>query len=371
MKIAIDARFYGTENAGLGRYTKNLIENLVKIDNKNTYFLILNSDHFKNIGKLPKNFNKVEFNVRHYSVSEQLEMPTILKNLSVDLVHIPHFNIPVLYNEKILCTIHDLTMHKSRGKSATTQGTIKYLFKRIGYRFVFDSAIKRSAKIIVPSNFVRDDLNKYYSGASDKSVVIYEGVDENFVKHKGKDYYSKKDQLIYVGNAYPHKNLKTAIMGLKMFNSKFSRNVKLLIITPRTVFYERLENLIEREKMKEFVRVVNYVDDEVLVELIHQSKAFIYPSLEEGFGLPGLEAMAVGTLLLASDIPIFREIYEDNAVYFNPRDESAVSDSIKHLFEMNKNDYESVQKRAKEFSRRYSWKKMAEETVRVYEGLNG
>jgi glycosyltransferase involved in cell wall biosynthesis len=94
--------------------------------------------------------------------------------------------------------------------------------------------------------------------------------------------------------------------------------------------------------------------------------AFVYPSLYEGFGLQGLEAMAAGTVLLASDIPVFREVYKDNALFFDPYDAQSIVDAMKYVMKMSSKKRQQIIKDSQQFIKRYSWSKMAKQTLKVY-----
>ena len=175
MKIAIDGRFWGLTNAGLGRYSMNLVENLAKIDHKNEYFIILREKYFKSV-VLSKNFTKVLFDSEHYSLAEQVKLPKILSGINPDLTHFLHFNVPINFKGKFVVTIHDLLMHRKGSREASTLGILKYLTKRVGYKKVFAKAVNDSQKIIVPTNWVKGDLLINYSISEEKIQVIYEGV---------------------------------------------------------------------------------------------------------------------------------------------------------------------------------------------------
>src|SRR3990167_9619406 len=99
MRIVIDARLYGLENAGLGRYTMNLVQELAKLDKENEYVVLLRKKYFNEL-KLPRNWQKIEADFRHYSLTEQLKLPKMIKNIKPDLVHFPHFNIPLFFRGK-------------------------------------------------------------------------------------------------------------------------------------------------------------------------------------------------------------------------------------------------------------------------------
>lgn len=175
MRIIIDARFYGLENAGLGRYTINLIDQLQKINSGNEYFVLLRKKYFNRLN-FKANWQKVLADIPHYSLAEQVKLPGLIANLKPDLVHFLHFNVPVLYRGKFIVTIHDLLMHKQRGKEATTLTPSRYLFKRLGYKFVFGLAVRRAVRVIVPSQAVKDEVAYYYKLDPDKIIVTYEGI---------------------------------------------------------------------------------------------------------------------------------------------------------------------------------------------------
>lgn len=175
MKIVIDGRFYGLENAGLGRYTINLINELQKLDKKNEFFVLLRKKYFNQLN-FPSNWKKVLADFQHYSLTEQFKLPKIIKSLKPDLVHFLHFNVPVFYQGKFIATIHDLLMHKQKGLEATTLPATKYFLKRLGYKFVFGNAVKRAEKIIVPSQAVKDEVAYYYKLDPDKIIVTHEGI---------------------------------------------------------------------------------------------------------------------------------------------------------------------------------------------------
>lgn len=174
MRIVIDARFYGPKDTGIGRYTQKLVENLANIDLKNEYLILLRKGDYEEL-IFPKNWTKIFADFKHYTFEEQLKMPLLLLKLRPDLVHFPHFNVPIFYFGKYVVTIHDLIMHKFAGGEATTRGFPKYQIWRIGYYIAFAKAIYGSKKIIVPSNAVKSEIIEYYKINPRKVEVAYEG----------------------------------------------------------------------------------------------------------------------------------------------------------------------------------------------------
>ena len=200
--------------------------------------------------------------------------------------------------------------------------------------------------------------------------VTYEGVDLPGIKEKNNDReiltkynLEPRKYFLYIGNAYPHKNLKRAIEAVVQSRST------LAISGARDVFLERLQKLVGDLHAKDNVKLLGFVPDEEIAVLYKNSIAFVYPSIMEGFGLQGLEAMTSETLLLASEIPVFKEIYKDNAIYFNPFDFSDIARKMEIAKEMSEPRRKEIIAKAKKFVSNYSWKKMAQETLEVYNSV--
>ncbi len=376
MKILIDARLYGLEHAGIGRYVNNLVANIPLVDKKNTYTLLLRDKYYKS-KSVPSVYNRILGDFRHYSLKEQLALPKIIKNDNYDLIHFPHFNVPLKANTPFVVTIHDLLMHKQKGLNATTLNALHYAFKRIGYHRVFKSAVVKSRKIIVPSRVVKEEILKAYDVENQKITVVYEGLDQNIRKQKTttvnqtlNKYKIKQPYFVYAGSAYPHKNLYRAIEAIGLLNKNMAledKNVYLVLITSKAVFTNRLKKIVDELRAEKWVKLIGFVNDSELSSLYQKSVGFLYPSLSEGFGLPGLEALSVGTMTLASDIPIFKEIYKDAAYYFNPFDFTSIEKAMEDALLMNKEKRKEYERKAAKVLKKYSWKKMAKKTVKIYE----
>lgn len=366
MNITIDARLYGLENAGLGRYVMKLVEYLTKLDKTNKYSILLRKSHFDEL-KLPVNWTKVLVDFRHYSFSEQTKLPKIIAKTQPDLVHFPHFNVPIAFEGKFVVTIHDILMHRMKGRDTTTLSLPAFLIKRLGYKYVFKKAVEDSLKIIVPSNFVKRELVDFYRIGSDKISVTYEGVELGKVAFSAPEKYGlKKKYFIYAGNIYPHKNLENAIKVISRLNENSKEKILFVIVSSRSVFTKRLESLVERLKAKELVKFLGFVPDADLFALYKGSVGFVFPSISEGFGLPGLEAIAAGTLALVSDIPVFKEIYKEHALYFNPLDFFSIKKVLEEALRISPEIRKQRIVEGQKFVVRYSWGKMAKETLSVY-----
>ena len=372
-KILIDARMYGLEHSGIGRYLINLINELQKLDKKNNYTILLEKKYYKTL-KLSKNFRKKLVNVKHYTLLEQKNLPKIIKQNNPDLVHFPHFNIPLFWKGKFVVTIHDLSMHR-QGKEATTLSIPKYLLKKIPYRMVFKKAVKESEKILVPSKTVKKEIVDYYKVDEEKITVTYEGLDRNITDPKTSigaqrtlEKFKLKPQqyFFYAGSVYPHKNIRRAVEAIALLNQQSGSKILFAIASSRSVFTNRLEKEVKKINAEKFVKFLGYVLDDELGILLNNAIAFVYPSLSEGFGLQGLESIASGTLVLASGIPVFREVYKDSVLYFNPFDFSSISKSMEEVIHFKPEERKEMINKGQQFIKRYSWSKMARQTFEVY-----
>jgi glycosyltransferase involved in cell wall biosynthesis len=180
---------------------------------------------------------------------------------------------------------------------------------------------------------------------------------------KGFNYF------LYVGNAYPHKNLERAIRAILLLRKKSGQDIQFFIVSSRNVFTGRLEKIVKKLGADDFVKLLGFISDKELQELYKKSLGFLYPSLSEGFGLPGLEAMKAGTVVLASDIPVFKEIYQDKVFYFDPKNIELIEKALRRVLEMKESERRGIINDAKKFVERYSWERMARQTLSLYGGI--
>ncbi len=368
-KIVIDARFYGLENTGLGRYTCRLVDEIVKNKSEFEFYLLLRKKYFESL-RVPNGVHKVLCDIKHYSISEHLFLARQIKKINPDLVHFLHFNVPINFNGNYIVTIHDLLMHNQKTVKSSTLPSVLFKTKRLGYHRVFRHAVLSAKKVIVPSVAVMEEVSKYYNLQKNKITAIYEGVEDPPMVPTGesvlKTYNIDRPYFIYTGNAYPYKNLDRAIEANYVLNKQYGLESLFVIVSARNVFIERLSKSIPVEQM-EYVRLLGFVPDRDLYSLYKYSVGFVFPSFSEGFGLPGIDAMRAGTICLASDISVFKEIYKDNPFYFNPYDFTSIAESMRDVYTLDLKKRKEIILKSINFVKRYSWKKMSQKITEVYE----
>lgn len=174
--------------------------------------------------------------------------------------------------------------------------------------------------------------------------------------------------FVYTGNAYPHKNLKRLVEAMVKLNKDRSDKDKiyLKISSSRNVFTDRLKSLINQYKAGEYIILLGYVPDIEIGKLYENSIAFVFPTLSEGFGLPPMEAINSNTLAVISDIPVLREVYGNSVTYFNPLDVDSITSSLENVLNLNNKKRMEMINESKKYLKKYSWRKMAIETLSLY-----
>lgn len=387
MRIAIDARFINPRNRGLACYTKNLIENLSKIDQKNDYFILLRQEDYKKIKFRNKNFHKIKAEVNWYGLKEQFMIPLILKKINPDLTHFPHFNVPIFWNGPFVSTIHDLILFTFPTKKATTRNKLTYFLKEKGYFLVIKKALFGSKKIISVSKSTKKDILRFFPKISEKKIkIIYEGLGEtnekilkevnllsgeerkNYLKNKF-NLHPDSEFILYLGGAYPHKNLENLALAFRDASYHFNRKIYLILAGGDDFFFKKIKKFIKKEKIKNII-MPGFIEKGRELEIIYKEALFcIFPSLYEGFGLPPLEALRREKLVLCAKATSFPEILEDKALYFDGRNVSDISQKIVFAVKNKKNLKKETGKNLKSFLAKYDWEKTARKTLKIYEDL--
>src|SRR5258708_8640388 len=196
MTIGIDCRLAGIENAGIGRYIEELVRGLVQ-DTSTTWVLFFQKKNQLSWLRNETHIRIVIAPVRHYSFHEQLVMPGIFSKEKLDLLHVPHFNVPLLYRGLFVVTIHDLLWHDQRGENMTTLSPLVYSAKYQAYKLVSSSAIRRAKAILVPATTVKDTILTHVTRLDEKKVhITYEGVGEQWFETTPKTLKSEKKEKI-------------------------------------------------------------------------------------------------------------------------------------------------------------------------------
>ena len=371
MKILIDARMYGPKIAkGLGRYIQQIIDGLKEQDDKNDYVILLSKENWDEFEETDR-FKKVLAPWRWYTFAEQIYLPKLIRKYKPDLVHFPHFNIPIFFRGKFIITIHDLILRKFPSRRGSTLNPIFYFIRSLGYRLAVYLAIRRAKRIITVSEFSKKEILNYYKINSEKVKVIHNGLTKlpNFDGEKSNDkevllrYNIDKQFLLYVGNVYPHKNLEKL---LEAFKNLSGQPVQLVLVGKKDYFYNRLAKVAKSLGLNtNSVLFLDYVSDDDLAVLYRQAALYVFPSLYEGFGLPPLEAMQYSLPVVVSDVESLREVCGQAAEYFDPKSSADIAEKIKFVLN-NQSRQEELRQLGKEQIKKFSWRDSVAEHLNIY-----
>jgi len=362
-KLVLDCRYWGPSHTGLGRYTQSLVLALHQLKPAYDIHLIVPPHAKRKVYKQVPRFKLITATARPYSLYEQIEIPKLLRQVKPDLTHFLHFNVPLSYSGPFVVTIHDLIKQHSAGLKTTTRSIFTYPLKRLGYHLSVKHAIHHSQAVLTPSNWVKQDIKQFYSVKPSQIFITPEAAAQPYLSSltQSKRKPPRYPYLIYVGNAYPHKNL------IQLIKAVQKTSYKLVIVTGRDVFYYRLRQQIRQLKVQSVVKLKGFTSDADLKVLYRHSQAFITASLFEGFGLPGLEAMASKTLVLASKRASLPEVYGQAAIYFNPDDINDILRAINKLQALTPQQRQARINRGFKHVKTFSWQQTAQKTLKVYE----
>lgn len=371
MKIGIDISqiVYGT---GVSVYTKNLVENLLKIDRKNDYLLFASSlrsrkkikeflielEEYKNfepkVASIPPTVLELIWNNLHvYPIEKMIG--------EVDVFHSSDWTQPKISSLKTkkVTTIHDMVPYIF--SSSLPKKIVNNQKKRL-------NLVKKEVDLVIAdSETTKEDIMKFLEIPESQIKTVYLAADPDFknqdiekVNETLEKYKIKKPYILSVATQEPRKNIQKLI---DVFSEIQQRRPELhLVLTGKYGWgpgFHAGENVIWTD----------YVPKEDLMCLYSGCRVFVYPSLYEGFGLPVLEAMACGAPVITSNNSSMAEVARDTAILVDPRSTSQLTRSIEMVIDLNMENYQKMAKASLERSRSYSWTKTARETLNIYNSL--
>ncbi len=329
MNIYIDGLFY--KGSGIGRYYSFLLRGFVE-NNLQIYTQVpykFKKDFTEEFSDILDKINVTFVDYDKFSLKGMIKQSLMLYKIKneIDLFFYPHINIPFYPPGPIVVTIHDLR---------PLQGFWdRNILKKFLLIYLYKSSFSKAKKIITISKTSYNECVTKFKKSKSKLNIIYESIDNNFFTFpKADKKLLKDDYILYVGNRKKHKNLSRLIKAYALIKNQ--AGCKLVIAGSK----DSEEDEVDREKRKlglneDVIEIISPTDEQ-LINLYDNAKAFIFPSLIEGFGLPPLEAMARGCPVAASKINIIEEICDDAAIFFDPYSIDDIAKNILKILEEKK-----------------------------------
>lgn len=354
--IVIDARII---NSTTGRYVERLLTYLQNVDSDNLYTVLVPTKDLSYWKPTNPNFALMAADFANYSFAEQIGFCKFLNELDADLVHFCMPQQPVLYKGNHVTTVHDLTLLQAYNSD---KNWLVFHAKQFVGKYVFKHVAKSSTHIITPTNYVKKAFAEFANIPKQKITVTLEAADGE-IEDKTPVKLPFKKFILYVGQQSDYKNIKRlGDAHQKLLDTH--PDLGLVLVGKKTVLHTQNEDYFNKRHYKN-IYFTDFVTDEQLSWLYRNCQAYVFPSLMEGFGLPGLEAMTYGAPVVSSDRTCLPEVYGKAAWYFNPEDTQDMADKIKQVIDDKKLRTELVGHGKKQIAL-YSWQRMATQTHKVY-----
>ena len=348
MRIAIDIKAFKNGSTGIAKYLKSIMDWLQKIDQVNDYVLFECSPSNYSVSNPRWTKSLIPWRLTGL-LWQQFILPFHLRKQRIDVLWSPEQTCPIIYTKgiRIVTTIHDLVfIHYPQTCQAST---------RIVYSTLAPTVLRKSYAVITISDYIKNDIlstfrylelgKKIYTipcGKPDwRLPAVYSPV-------------NRKNFLFFAGNLEPRKNLMNLIKALVILNQR-GLNIELHLAGPRGWKNKELFEIINKTKFQQQIKYLGYLNEEDLKNEYMTCRAFVYPSIYEGFGLPVLEALCLDCLVLTSRKTVMEEIAKDSAIYFDPNDPEDIAAVIEKIYDPKFNREEFLAASRGGMLQAYSW----------------
>ena len=358
VKIGLEiTRANKNNKTGTEWYAWYLFQKFKELDNTNKFFVYFNNDLSENLKEIPANFylKRLLWPFKKFWTHIRLSIELIF--YPVDKFFASNA-LPLFVRGEVILTVHDLGFLKNP--------ELYHPLERIYQKISHILALKRANKIIAISKATKKDIIHYFPKYKDKIKVIYNGynsdsfkiIDNNEKKEIREKYNLPLKYILYIGRLETKKNIQNLIKGYKLIKNK---DIPLILGgKPGNYGYNEIKELAKNEKN---ILFLGYIPQEDYQLLLASSFIFVFPSKFEGFGIPILEAMASGTPIICSDIPVFKEITEDSVLLFNPDNIKDITYIIDKIINNDKLRDQLIKKGLDQV-KKFSWNKSAKEILK-------
>ncbi len=354
--IAIDARIISSTT---GRYVERLLHYLEQIDTTNEYSVLVRKKDENYWQPTNPNFHVKVAHFDDYSFSEQLGFKSFLDKLAPDLVHYCMPQQPILYKGNHVTTVHDLTLLSSYNSD---KNWLVFHAKQLVGRYVFKKIGKTSTFIMSGTNYTKKAYAQFAHIPLEK-IVVTPYAAEIQVGQVAAYPTPSKAFIMYVGQQSDYKNIRR-LGDAHQELLKTHPDLGLVLVGKKNASALINEAYFTKKNYKN-IHFTGFVSDEQLNWLYQNCQAYVFPSLSEGFGLPGLEAMAHGAPVISSNATCLPEVYGDAAQYFDPNNTMEMATEIAKVLDTQKLRDDLI-KKGKVKVAEYSWERCAKQTHQVY-----
>jgi glycosyltransferase involved in cell wall biosynthesis len=373
MRICIEAqRLFRPHKHGMEIVALETIRALQALDTQNEYHIIAANDSDTQALQATTNFTIHRLKPSLYPKWEQITLPGFVKKLQPDLLHCTANTAPLFYKGNLLVTIHDLIFMDKTDRAGSA-------YQRFGNRYrrwIVPAVARKATAIATVSEYSKQEICKRLRINENKVTVVHNGVSSDFMPIEDaatreafrKKYAVPTAYLLHIGNTAPRKNTLNVCKAYHLYRHQQPDALPLVISGCSEDFIREMLQQIGLQHLREHIHLTGYIEAEDLPLLYGMSSLFLYPSLQEGFGLPVIEAMSCGVPVITSNGSSLKEIAGQAAKLVNPESPEEIAAAIRLVL----ND-EAMRKYMQSMgimnARRFSWRAAAEQTLALYQSL--
>ncbi len=361
MRIAIDARDLATTTTGVGRYLTNLLYHFPDLRPEFEFYLYSDKEISPPVQRANLQYCPLK---AHRWLWKQISMPIEQNRANLDVFFVPSYSASIWGRAKSVVTIHDLIY--TRYPKWTNRS------ERWRFATVVLFTARFADRIIAVSEATRNDILAFTNVSPHKVDVVYEGVDAQFRPLPIESLDNARERLklerpfiLYVGTFHYRRNIPRLLQAFAYLKKGKKIPHQLVLSGLSNYRGSALEHWVKQQNLEQEVRYLGYASDEDLVALYNLAEVFVYPSMYEGFGLPVLEAMACGTPVVTCNVSALPEVAGNAALLVDPFDTQDLANAIAKILTQPFLKEELVG-RGTEQSRKFSWRKAAEETLDLF-----
>lgn len=369
MRIGIDARLYSSRFGGVGRYTQELIDHLARNDQENEFILFFNEEDYSQYLAPNARFSKRRITAKKDSFQEQTMFVKDLHREQLDVMHFTNLDVPMFYQKPSIVTIHDLSLIKF--PDPKKQGFLQ----KIQQGRMITNVITNAQRIIAVSQVVKEEAIKIIGAPVDRMRVIPKGISEHFQAENGEAKLIEalkirlgitNPYILHVGFWRRSSNLINLIKAYNLFRNRYNNTNQLVIVGKPSDDEAAVRQIITELGLQDHIILAGFMDDRDLPLVYRAAHMYVHPVLDDGFGMPPLEAMASGVPVACSMIGALSEVLgPENAVYFEPQDITNLAEALHVAFD-DESVRKKLQKAGLEQSKKYTWDETAAKTMAVY-----
>ncbi len=369
-RIIVDGTMIRERGMGASRYTVNLIRNLSKIDRENKYVIFL--DKSAKVPVLPgkDNFEYYRVFSRPSLFWRLFKLPIIANRIGYDLLHIPVEFSPFMGVKRTVMTVHEIPhIRHSLQKKPTIYTRVSNLISRK----LFPLCLKKANKVIAVSDSTKKDIVKIFNVDEKKITVAYEAAEEKFHDSMNleeklrfrREINAPEGYILNFATGDGRENNDIVLEAWDEINRRVQTSKKLVFAGCPEIKREELEKKTSKIELKSKIEILGFVDEKTLIKLYSAADIYIDISYYEGFGLQVVEAMSCGAPVIASNVASLPEIVGEGGRLVDTEDKERLVYEILDLLS-NERKRRKLKKRAIVSASRFSWQKMAKDTLKVY-----